>query len=263
MNKYDKQYESLEKVSEGKSVMQKLFLDMKLCRKWNDTYPNKLKLQDDLFYNFIYHASEKPEEFIYWIKTEIFPKINTSALIKQFIIRLSYELYGNENKVEQLINSLKKLGLVKDIIVNYDCNSYDVVSLENKKYHISQATKEKNQAELYKGYCHFVTEDTLKVLNNKMDFSGCCILFYDLFNNPYYHSYVINDADNEIIDLAHNVVTSTDFYTDCLKYEILLKEKGNKILAGIEELKAVDSEFTDCKGSDFLKYVMHRTQIKK
>ncbi len=100
--------------------------------------------------------------------------------------------------------------------------------------------------------------------NSYIDIFGCCILYYDLFNNPHYHSYIVRDNDNMIFDFAHNITTSVDLYNNEFEYNILLKEKASKILIGIEKLRAIDSEFDKSEiKNEFLKYALHSQITRK
>lgn len=269
MNKYEKQYKKLEKRSCVKSAMQKYFLTMKMIRKWNSKYQKKLYYESDLFNFLIFYLSEVPDEFALWIKEEILPKLNISFLIEEFLMELSYQAF-EEDKTNQkkLMNSIKKAGLVKDISYDEEKEGYCIVMLDGKNYLIKQAIKDdKEQALKCNHYCHFYTEEALKHIatytNDGIDFSGCCVLFYDLFNNPHYHSYIVRDSDNVVIDYAHNIARSFDFCIEELKHEILLKQESDKILKGIDNLKAVDSEFNKSKKNDFLKYVMNSQITRK
>lgn len=268
MNKYEKQFKKIEKKSNTKATIQNIYLDMKILKKWNSIYNDKLKFSNDLFIKVMFCLSETPDEFAEWIKSKIFPKLNISSLIDIFLLELSYQLFEEDKtKQKMLMNSMKKAGLVKEITFDEEKSSYNIVTNHDKKYRVKQAADDKEQAEQCNSWCHHVTEVILRQIADNpvdgIDFSGCCVLYYDLFNNPHYHSYIVRDNDNIVIDPAHNIKTKFEFYTDELNHELLLKEEVSKILVGIDTLKSTDSEFDKSNKVDLLKYVMDKQMKTK
>ena len=261
MNKYERHFNKVEKRSNNKERIQNIYLDIKVLKKWNSIYKDKLKLRNNLFIYVMFHLSEAPDEFVEWIKTKIFPKLNTSSLLEIFLLELSYQLFEKDKTYQKmLMSSIKKAELVKEIIFDEKNSCYNIITLHDIFYRVRQATDDKKQAEECYSYCHYVTELILKQIadnpKNDIDFSGCCVLYYDLFNNPHYHSYIVRDNDNVVIDSAHNIKTKFDFYTDELNHELILKEDVSKILAGIDNLKSTNRDFNKSNKVDFLKYAM-------
>lgn len=110
MNKYEKQFKKIEKKSNTKATIQNIYLDMKILKKWNSIYNDKLKFSNDLFIKVMFCLSETPDEFAEWIKSKIFPKLNISSLIDIFLLELSYQLFEEDKtKQKMLMNSMKKL----------------------------------------------------------------------------------------------------------------------------------------------------------
>lgn len=263
MNKYEKQFKKIEKKSNTRAKIQNIYLDIKVLKKWNSIYNDKLKFRDNLFLNVMFHLSETPDEFAEWIKLKVLSRLNTSSLIDIFLLELSYQLFEEDKTIQKmLMNSMKKAGLVKEITFDEEKSSYNIITNHDKKYRVKQATDDKEQAEQCNSWCHHVTEVILRQIAdnpvNDIDFSGCCVLYYDIFNNPHYHSYIVRDNDDIVIDPAHNIKTKFEFYTDELNHVLLLKEDVSKILVGIDALKSTDSEFDKSNKVDCLKDVMAR-----
>lgn len=267
MNKYEKQYNKIEKKSILKSNIQSAILDIKVLTKWNKESSNKLPFRRNLFQKMIFYLVGAPDEFVEWIKKEVFPNINTVHLIRNFLMELCYLNYEeNEELRKTLMNSMKRADLVKDI--NYDDNEkvYIVITKEGKKYIVDSAEKNnKDIAEDCNGRCHSCTEAALKevteIANDEFDFYGCCVLYHDLFNNPRYHSYIVRD--DIVFDFAYNIVSTEDLYINEFGYEILLKEEASKVLAKIEDLKATDNDFNKSKKYGILKYAMSNHMKRK
>lgn len=259
MNKYDKEFMKIEKKSDIKAKMQNKFLNMKIFKKMYNF--NSLIVDENLFYYIIFCLCDNSEELIEWIIKDILPSLNKSYLITIFLMELCYRTYEDDKSIQKkYMESMKIAGLVKDIFYDDFTKTYIIINMQDKKYQVSPLHDNKETAKKHLRYCHYYTEKALNCFD--IDIFGCCVLFYDLFNNPHYHSFVIKDTDNVVIDFSHNIKTSFEFYTEELGYNVLLKEEKNKILEGIEELRITDRDFNKSQNNSFLKYVINEKRNK-
>lgn len=251
MNKYD--LLDLEELSEIKDNELINNLNQNISQRLNCTF------KDNLFYGFLLTLSEAPVSLFKWAKDNIISKLNSKYLLENLLINLQAESYSNDKtNLEIYMKSLKLTGIIQNIELNQEEQYFELTTLDGKTYQIKRTLESLEGMDTFSGRCHKVTLSMLKECMKNTDLLGAFSQIDGLFFNTRYHSFLINNK-NMVIDLAHNIITNLDFYTDVLGYEILLKESPIEVLNGIEFLKKTDPEFNESNKCAFFKYAISKT----
>ena len=264
VNLYEKQFRKIEKKSCIKEEFQKTALDFKLfvdC--YNNHFFDKLSVNEFFFENIIYNLCDMSDEAILWIR-KILKDLNTSYLLKQFLIELTFlKDKTNKEQMDKIMKSIVMAGLVKDIEYDEKNDQYKFTSNKGKTYKITRAFDDEEEALEFNGKCHSSTEIMLReAVNSNIDAYGSCVLYYDLFYNPHYHSYIVNE-NNIIIDYAHNMIVNQDLYVDEFGYDVLFVDEASKIIDEIDNLELNDKDFAESKIDSYLKYALKKHANKK
>ncbi len=99
MNLYEKQFRKIEKKSCIKEEFQKTALDFKLffdC--YNNHFVDELPISESFLENIIFNLCDMSDEAVLWIR-KILRELNTSYLLKQFLIELTFLKYALKKHV--------------------------------------------------------------------------------------------------------------------------------------------------------------------
>lgn len=264
MNLYEKQFRKIEKKSCIKEDFQKTALNFKLFFNcYSNHYSYELPSNKTFFENIMLNLCDMSDEFVLWIR-EILSELNTSYLLKQFLIELTFlNAKTDKEQIDKIMKSIVMVGLVKDIKYDEKNDQYKFTSNKGKIYKITKAFDNEEEALEFNGKCHSCTEIMLReAINSNIDVYGSCVLFYDLFYNPHYHSYIINE-NNVVIDYAHNMIVNQELYVDEFGYDVLFVDEASKIIDKIDNLELNDKDFAESNIDSYLKYAIKKhTNIK-
>lgn len=221
-----------------------------------DFLKGKKNLSGDLLIDSITYLKEMPKEYVEWLKKEVIKNYHNRELLKIALSNLTYKVYSKKDR-KQLYQELKSLKLLKlmDDIFYIDEKEMFIIKKRNKVYYMQACATNLAAAKDAEGNCHEYTERLLKEASVKYKLDGCCVVFKDIFNNPYFHSFCINQ-NNIVIDPAYNIMAHLDLYLNVLDHKILFREKGTRVIRNIEKLNKTNKEFQESDKIDFLKYAL-------
>lgn len=251
------------------------------CLKYENIHKIKSNIKDEIlmikYYNFIFNhygikeciksiKNEKRKtlklfvvgyvlfnnELKKWIKENIIDIMEKDALIKTSIEHICNVSY-NKEMLKVAIESIKELGLIKDI--EKKDNMFIMTTLDNDKIKFMPSNKTKKEKDIYKGECHNIGYNFFKTNNDVSEYECITILENTLYGYTRYHTFLYREGI--IYDLARNVIMKYSDYEKLFKFKVLFKEIGYKMIKNIEELEQNDKEFKKSNYHKVLKYAMH------
>lgn len=205
--------------------------------------------------HMLFNYSVMPNSFKKWYDKEIMSNYNKKELLSISLKELTYQTYNkNKKEKEKIIKSLKMTKLVEDITYNSRDKKY-IVKTKSGKYNLQPIADTYEEALDNLGYCHRLTEDFAKE-NSGIDV--VCGYYKDSLYNERYHSVAINKKTNQIIDVAHNILTDVDLYINELDYKILVQEESDRYFKNLHKLNISDSLFRKSNLYNLLKYTINK-----
>lgn len=262
MKKFGKEYIKKEKKYTRIEDNNDDFLDSLIRRKINSLNINSISDKEynsrRLIIYMFFHYSEMPYSFRKWYDKEILDKYNNRELLDIALKELTYQTYNkNKKNKERIIKSLKITNLVNDIKYIPREKRY-IIKTKKGKYNLEPIAKNLDEAMDNLGYCHQVTEDYAK---KNIGIDVVCGYYKDSLYNDRYHSIAINKKTNQVIDIAHNMLTDVDLYLNELDYKIIVQEESETYFKNLHKLNINNDLFKKSNIYNLLKYTINK-QIK-
>lgn len=262
MKKFGKDFIKLEKKYTHIEDNNDAFLDNLIRRKIDRLNINNISDEDyysqRLAVSMLYNYSEMPNNFKAWYNKEIFSKYNKKELLCLALKELTYQTYNkNHKEKDKIIKSLKMTKLVKDITYNSREKRY-IIKTNKGKYNLQPIANSYEQALENLGYCHKLTEEFAK---ENVGIDVVCGYYKDSLYNDRYHSIAIKKKTNQVIDIAHNILTEVELYKNELDYKIIVQEESDRFFNNLHKLNINNELFKKSNLYNLLKYTINK-QIK-
>lgn len=193
-----------------------------------------------------------------WIVNNVINCVNKETLILTYINQLNCLLSIQDyNKIDIVINSFKKSGIIKDIKLNKNKDMFILQTLDDQYIKFTSEFRNEQDVKTANRHCHGFTEAAIKQYDN---IYAITVIMKNYFGKSYYHSFVVKDGI--VHDFAQNTVMSFENYKKLFGCKIIMSIEGKQLLKNIERLKERDVEYKENKLCDVLKYAMYK-QIKK
>lgn len=259
-DKYDKCFYENEIKNSNTEKIKKLLLKIKYyLHVLNKSGYKDFKIVVGKNINFIIITLNMMPDYLQeWIINNVINCVNHQSLMLTYIYCLNYFLTTKEyGEVLSVMNSFKKSGIIKDIKLDKNNNTFQMETLDGKLIKFMPEFSNAENIDACRKKCHEVVEYLCKKINNIYAVTG---IMKNYFGKTYYHSFVVKD--NVVHDFAQNIVMNYDSYKELFGCKVIMNIEGKQLLKNINILRARDMEFKQNEMFDILKYAMHK-QMKK
>ena len=189
-----------------------------------------------------------------WIINNIINRIDHQSLMLTYINYLNYLLTKKEYQdVENVMNSFKESGIIKDIKFDKNKNMFHLLTLDDQYIKFTCEFKDEKHVQTANQQCHAFTEAACIKFDNVY---ATTAIMKNHFGKPYYHSFIVKDGI--VHDFAQNIVMSFKSYQKLFGCQVIMCMDGKQLLRNIERLKERDNEYKYNKMYDILKYAMYK-----
>lgn len=255
-NKYNKYFWVFEQKNKNNAKS----INTSLNKQFNSKVSDEI-FGRDYFESICLHYHLYNNDLKEWVKCEVLPRFTEETLISCYLIKLTDALMlKEEGKLNSIMNSLREIGLIKDIELKED--KIILTTKNNEVVKFKSLFNDEEGRNQFRSRCHSGCEFLIKN-HDTLKNDSAIITLRDSFigKYPIYHSIILSKR-KYIIDPARNLVMKLDDYKKLFKLDIIMCIDREVMLKEINKLKEIDNDFNKSNLNNVLKLAINR-QIKK